>query len=115
MRSVGIEAEAGGTQVGLAFQQINDALRSGGEQMQLLERLTGQTGAALREEFFGGRSAAVFRRFVEGLGEARDRGEDVATLLNQMGLNGVRAVQVLGTLSTRAEVLGHAMDMANKS
>lgn len=113
MRAVGVEAEAGGTQVGLAFQAINDAIRGGGDEMKVLQEITGETREALAAAFFGGRSTQVFQSFVEGLAEVRAGGGDVAASLESMGLEGVRAVQVLGTLATRSEILGETLSMAN--
>lgn len=114
LRAVGVEAEAGGTQIGLAFQSINDSLRAGGEQMRTLEQITGETGEALRERFFNGESASVFESFVQGLGRIQQSGGDVSSVLGEMDLKGVRAVQVLGTLATRSEVLGDALRQANQ-
>ncbi|MES1927550.1 phage tail tape measure protein [Salinisphaera sp. T31B1] len=113
LQAVGVEAESGGTQVGLAFQTINSALRNGGEEMARLERITGQTGESLREAFFNGKSAQVFQQFVEGLGRIQASGGDVNGVLEDMGLTGTRAGQVLGTLATRSDLLGKAISDAN--
>lgn len=114
LRSVGVEAEAGGTQIGLAFQAINDALRSGGEEMQRLQDLTGQTGESLRDDFFNGRSAEVFEQFIAGLGRIQQGGGDVSAALEDFELQGTRAVQVLGTLATRSGVLDRALEAAEE-
>jgi len=113
LKAVGVEAEAGGTQIGLSFQAINDALRGGGQELQLLQEVTGRAGDALRDDFFNGKSAQVFQDFINGLGEIQSSGGDVASVLGVMGLNGVRATQVLGTLSTRTDVLADALSQAN--
>ena len=113
LKAVGVEAEAGGTQIGLSFQVINDALRSGGSEMELLQQITGRTGEALREAFFNGNSARVFQDFVNGLGKIQSSGGDVASALDAMGLKGVRATQVFGTLATRTDVLADALSQAN--
>lgn len=113
MRAMGIDAAAGGTQVGLAFQSINDALRSGGQEMESLQRITGRTREEMEAAFFDGRSTEVFQAFVEGLGRIKNEGGDVSSALGEMGLTGVRAVQVLGTLSTRASELGRALELSN--
>jgi len=109
LSAVGVEAEAGGTQVGLAFQKINTALRNGGKQMKLLEEITGESGDALREKFFNGRSAEVFESFITGIGRIGESGGDVTKTLTGLGLQGVRAVAVLGTLAKRADVLSDTL------
>ena len=113
LRAVGVQAELGGSTVGAAFQAINTAVRQGGEELATLERITGQTGKALREEFFED-SVATFQRFVEGLGAVQQSGGDVKAALEGVGLNGREVVQVLGTLAKRSDVLGNALGHANK-
>ena len=113
LKAVGVQAESGGTQVGLSFQAINDAIRNGGDELARLEQITGRTGDALREDFFNGNSAKVFQDFVNGLGQIQQSGGDVSASLEAMGLKGVRATQVLGTLATRTDVLADALSQAN--
>ncbi len=112
LRTVGIEAEAGGSVIGRAFQSINDAVRSGGSGLQALEKIIGSTGKEIQETFQRD-STEVFRRFVEGLGRIQKSGGDVSAALETVGLTGVRVVQVLGTLATRSDVLGQALDRSN--
>jgi TP901 family phage tail tape measure protein len=113
LKAVGVEAESGGTQIGLSFQAINDALRNGGEELNRLQEITGRTGDALRQDFFNGESAKVFEDFVKGLGNIQASGGDVSAALNSLGLNGSQAVQVLSTLATRTDVLSDALSQAN--
>lgn len=113
LRAVGVEAESGGSTIGRAFQAINDALRQGGEEMAALQAITGQTGEALRDAFFEGRATEVFQSFVDGLGNIQKSGGDVAAALEAMDLEGVRVIQVLGTLATRSEVLGRTLGVAS--
>ena len=112
LRAVGIEAEAGGSVVGRAFQAIDDAVRQGGDELKALERITGQTGAELERVFFED-SVQSFRTFVEGLARIQAGGGDVTAALKSMGLEGVRVSNVLGTLATRSGVLADALNQAN--
>jgi TP901 family phage tail tape measure protein len=114
LKAVGIEAENGGTQVGKAFNQINQAVRNGGEELKVLEEITGQSGQALREAFLSGQGANVFANFVEGLGRIKESGGDVSDALYRVGLTGDRSIAVFGTIASRADTLAEALDMANK-
>ncbi len=114
LTAVGVQAEAGGTVIGRAFQSINDALRNGGEELEALQEISGETREALEEAFFSGRGTQVFTSFVEGLGRIQARGGDVAAAISRMGLEGVRVIGVLGTLATRSEVLAKALKQANE-
>ena len=113
LKAVGVEAESGGTQIGLSFQAINDALRNGGEELNRLQEITGRTGDALRQDFFNGESAKVFEDFVKGLGNIQASGGDVSAALNSLGLSGSQSMQVLSTLATRTDVLSDALSQAN--
>ena len=114
LKAVGVQAESGGTQIGFAFQAINDALRNGGEEMELLRQITGRTGDALREDFFNGKSARVFQDFVNGLGKIHAANGDVTASLSAMGLEGSQAKEVFGTLATRTDLLGDALSQGNR-
>jgi TP901 family phage tail tape measure protein len=109
LKTVGVQAESGGTQVGLAFQSINDAIRGGGEEMKTLQEITGATGDALREDFFSGKTTEIFTQLIQGLGDINDRNGDVKQALDAMGLSGTRAVQVLGTLASKSDLLKRAI------
>jgi len=110
MRSLGIEAEAGGTAVGRAFEAINAAVTQGGSELATLERVTGQTGETLRRTFQNDAVGAV-AAFIDALGDIP--ASEQATVLEQLGLSGQRVVQVIGTLANRSEVLGSALNSAN--
>lgn len=112
LRAVGVQAEAGGSVIGRAFQSINDAVRQGGDQLRALERITGETGDTLRETFFRD-STQAFRLFVDGLGRIQQSGGDVAAALADLDLEGVRVIQVLGTLATRSDVLADTLSQAS--
>lgn len=114
LKAVGVEAESGGTQVGLAFQAINDAIRGGGKEMQALQQITGKTQQELSKAFFGGKSTQVFKGFIDGLGEIQKSGGDVSAALEAVGLKGTQAVSVLSTLASRSELLANTLKTANK-
>lgn len=112
LTAVGVQAEAGGTVIGRAFQSINDAVRQGGEELTAFTQITGLSSAALKNLFLEDPTAA-FQSLIEGLGRINASGGDVTAALEAVGLEGVRVVQVLGTLATRSDVLADALAMAN--
>lgn len=113
LKAIGVEAQVGGTQVGLAFLKIEEALQGAGEEAQLLSGLMGQSIDDLRKAFAED-STAVFQQFIEALGQVKEQGGSVATVLGGIGLSGSQAVSVLGTLSSSSEVLAKALMMANE-
>lgn len=112
LKALGIEAEAGGTAVGRGFGAIDAALRGGGEGAQRLSAITGRSIAELRQAF-GADAVGVFQEFVEALASIHEQGGDVAGALEDIGIEGERAIAVYGTLATQTGVLGRALSSAS--
>ena len=112
LKALGIEAELGGTAVGRGFGAIDAALREGGEGARRLAAITGRSLDELRKAFAED-AVGVFREFVEALGRINESGGDVAGVLEELGIDGERAIAVYGTLATQATELGRALDTAN--
>ncbi len=115
LEQLGINPEAGATQIGLFLQNIDEALRNGGPALELIEQLTGQSRAELSDRFFGGDAVGVFKDLIDALGAVGREGGNVIGLLNQMGLEGVRAAQVIGTLSKQNGVLTDTLQQSRQA
>ncbi len=102
--AVGVQAEEGGTVIQRAFLGIDAAIRKGGEEMQVLQDITGLTSKALKEGFKID-PTATFKALIDGLGRINDEGGSVAGALEALGLEGVRVIGTLGTLAARSDVL----------
>lgn len=113
MKQVGVQAEAGGTVILQAFQAINGAVRKGGEEFALLEKLTGKTGQALRD-MFKDTPMDTFQLFLEGLGKASKAGADLTGILEVFGLSGARAVPVLASLGKNADTVAQAVKLSTE-
>lgn len=98
MRSLGVEAEIGGTAVQKALISMQDAVDEGGESMLALQRITGLTADELLE-LLRLNPAEAFERFAEGLNRVRASGGDVIKTLDELGITEVRSVTVLSTLA----------------
>lgn len=111
-RSVGVEAEVSGTTFGKSMQTIEAALRQGGEEMQVLQQITGQTRDQLRQAFEED-AAAVFQQFIEGLGRIDEAGGSVNATLEALGLADQRILKALPTLAKNADLVARAFGTAN--
>lgn len=111
LRSVGVQAELGGSTVGKAFRAIETSIRGGGEQLLDLERITGLTGAELKRTFDED-ATAVFQRFVEGIGQAVAGGASAAEMLERFDLQGDEVLKVLPVLAQNSQLLGKALGLA---
>jgi|GEM_PF-5322174 len=108
LRSVGVQAELGGSVVGKTFRKIEKSIRQGGSQFKQLQKITGLTGDQLRKTFAED-STQVFEKFIKGLGNV----DSVSATLEQFGLKGDEINKVLPTLANNSELLGKALETAN--
>lgn len=113
LRSVGIQAELGGSAVGKAFRTIDASIRQGGTALQDLADLTGMTGEELRTTFAED-SVQVFQKFIGGLKNVQDSGRSVSLELEKFGLKGDEISKTLPVLAQRADLVGKALDLAGK-
>lgn len=105
MRSVGIEAELGGTQFGVALRSIAEAVATGGDQLERYGAVAGTSGAefaaAFNESNYRG-----FQLFIEGLG--RLSAEEQVLTLKALGFEASRSGAVLGTLAAKSDLVADA-------
>ena len=113
MRSLGIQAQLGGSVVGKALREIDNAIRGGGDAMVALTDLTGMTGEELQKTFKEDASA-VFQSFIEGLGRVEKSGASVSTAMEIFNLKGDEVNKVLPVLAQRSDLVGKAFGLAAK-
>ena len=87
-------------------------LRGAADTRRAVENIIGDSADNI-EQAFGENATNVFVRFLSGLNRIQQEGGDVAGALDNMGLSGIESVQVLGTLSTRVDLLIDALSQAN--
>lgn len=114
MKSLGIQAEAGGTVIGKTFMKISDAIDNGGKSMAVLQQVTGKTQEELKKAFEED-AGAVFQDFISNLGELSDNGVKTTTILSEFGLTGERVNAIIPTMAKSADVLTKSMGMAGKA
>lgn len=112
MKSLGIEAEAGSSSVQRALGNINDAISKGGQKAAILAKVTGIPLDQLNKKFKDN-AAGVLRDFAVGLDKVAQRGGDVTQALAYFGMDGVRDIAVIGTLSKKVGELDRAMGTAS--
>ena len=108
MREMGIQSEIAGSTMQQVFNQINQAIKKGGEDLQFLSDLTGKTAEQIAEDF-GENAVGFFQDFINGL-SAIDP-SNVTIALEQFGLTGLRVNKVVGPLTQNAEGLAKALDL----
>lgn len=113
MSSVGIEAEAGGTAIMQTFNNIDAAVRKGGDALDGWADLAGTTAQEFADAWRNDPAQAV-DMVVQGLAKVDAEGGSVAGTLSELGVNGIRQADVLRRLASASEIAGDAMAMGNK-
>jgi TP901 family phage tail tape measure protein len=107
--SVGVEAEAGGTAVQASLIAINDAVATGGEDLEIFAATAGLTvdefSTLWRQD-----AAGAFTAFVEGLGQ---QGDLASSTLNEVGLGGARSTRAFLSLANAGPLLADSIGLAN--
>jgi len=110
LKEVGVEAELGGSAIGRAFVEIQNAVFKGGESLDTFSKITGLTGDELKQTFEKDATGA-FQLFIEALNKLP--AEQVVASMEAMGLKGVRLREVIGTLAKRSDLLARSLSLAS--
>jgi len=113
LKAMGVQAQLGGSAVGRAFREIDNAIRTGGEALQSLTALTGKSGEELKKQF-GEDAVGVFKLFIKGLNDVQKRGGSTATALDALNLRGDEIAKTLPPLAQGYNELARALDLAGK-
>ena len=120
LRAVGQPAQAGSTAIIRLIQVIDQLVKSGAPQLERVATVAGLTQEAFVQMFDIDPSMTI-ARFIEGLGAAEERGEDVVAILNELGLGQIRSRRAFLALARARDdttegqgLLTSALEMANK-
>lgn len=109
-RELGIPAERGGSAIQMAVFKIISAIGEGGKQLELFAAVAG-VSAAQFTEMWSTDPAEAFTLFVEGLGKAGDKGDQI---MKALGLGAIRTVQAFLTVSEAGDTLRKAINNSNQ-
>ncbi|MEG3641394.1 phage tail tape measure protein [Magnetococcus sp. PR-3] len=106
--ALGIQAELGGSAMGRLMRAIDKTVRRGGEDLERLSKLTGESGDTLRR-VFAEDSVMAISMFLSGLGRVIERGDNATKTLAEFGLQGEEILKVLPVLAQRSDRLTEAL------
>lgn len=89
LSSVGIEAEAGGSAFSRVMAQMQLATETGGQALTDFASVAGMSADEFRQAFQEDAASAIIS-FIEGLGNAEDRGTSAIKVLDDMGITEIR-------------------------
>lgn len=109
--STGQKSEAAGTAISKTMVQIESAVASGGDDLELfasVARMSAEDFAAAWEND----PNTALRNFIAGLTEIDDSGDSMIMKLEELGITGVRQKQTIEGLSQTLDVLDDALLMS---
>lgn len=118
MSSVGIQAEAGGTAMTQTLTSINTAVADfadgATEDLEVIASVAGVSAQSFADTW-NANPVAALQLFIQGLGNIKDEGGNVAAALDEMGMSGVRQSNMLQSLALASDMLGQAVDTSSKA
>ena len=114
MSSVGIEAEAGGTAMTQTLTSISQAVSAGGDDLNRLAQVSGKTAQEFAAEWKASPVTAL-QEFISGLSEMNAAGVDTYTILDELGMSGIRQSNMLQSLALASDQLTSAINVSNQA
>lgn len=109
--TLGSEAESSRSAIQTTFAVINGAIATGANLEKVL-KLTNLTQKELSAQF-NKDATGVFQKFVKGLNTAKNEGQNLSLVLNDLGITEKRAFTVVGSLAANYGILESAMAQAS--
>lgn len=114
MSSVGIEAEAGGTAMTQTLTSISQAVDAGDDKLELLAQTAGTTASEFAATWKSNPVAAL-QEFIGGLSEMNAAEESTYTLLDELGMSGIRQSNMLQSLALASDQLTAAVQTSDQA
>lgn len=112
LSSVGIEAQAGGSAFSRVMINIEQAARSGGDELETFAAVSGVTAAEFQTAYQQDAGGAIIT-FIEGLGRMQSRGEDVFGVLDQLNLGEIRVRDSLLRAAGASDLFTDSLELGN--
>lgn len=112
MSSLGIEAEAGGTALSTTLSQIDVAVSTNGANLQQWADLAGMSVDSFKQAW-GKNATATFEQIVQGMSKVEENGGNLSTVLESLGITGIRQTDVIKRLAGNYDLLDSSIKTAN--
>lgn len=109
--ALGSDAAVSGTAIQKTFGIINNAVATG-KNLEKVLKLTKLTQEELSEQFASD-SAGVFQKFIKGLHDAKQNGENLSVVLNDVGIKEDRQFKVVGSLAVNYDLMADAIERSS--
>ena len=108
LQAIGVPAQAGGTAIARVFQEIQRAIQTGGEQLELFATISNTSAEQFQKDFQEDAALAVVT-FIEGLSTAEDRVNGLQNVLQKLNLSQRRTQLAVNGLATAQGLLRDAL------
>lgn len=109
MSSLGIKAESGGTSMTKVLKRINGAVDVGGDKLNQFAEAAGVSSEEFAKAWKDDPIKAL-DLFIKGLGKSGEEGENLTTILGELGIKGIRESDTLLRLAGASDILSEAVD-----
>lgn len=114
LSSVGIEAESGGSAISRVMIDMEQAVRSGGDQLDLFAKVAGVSSASFALAYKTDAGAAI-TSFIAGLGKMQQSGQDVFGVLADLGFGEIRVRDALLRTSGASDMLTKSLQVGTSA
>lgn len=112
MSSLGIEAEAGGTAMTTVLQKIQAAVDAGGADLESFAKAAGSSSEAFKKAWEKD-AVAGLDMLIKGLANSAKEGENMSTILEDLGIKGIREADTMKRLAGASDLLSTAVETSS--
>lgn len=112
MSEVGIKARAGGTAMQKVFTRINDAVMTGGANLEVFAKVAGTTAQEFASTFKKDGAEAV-TQFIEGLNRMNQTGQTTTAVFKELKLTDEQMVRALLATAGAGDLVRQNLKLAN--
>lgn len=109
-RSIGLEAEAGGTAFSRVMKMMNNAVDKGGSKFRLFAKITGQSTKEFAKKFKTDAAGSIVD-FVEGLQRMKKEGANITGTLEKLKMADIRISDALLRAAGSGDIFRKAMGL----
>lgn len=114
LSSVGIEAEAGGTAISNTMTQIDKAVATESDTLEIWAQTAGMSADAFSKAWKTDAYGAL-QKVINGMATTKDEGGNLNLLLEELGINGIRQGDSLKRLANASGLMGEMTNLANNA
>lgn len=114
LSSVGLEAEAGGTAISRVFVEVDKAVRTGSDSLDLFAEVAGMSAQEFTRAYEQDAARAIVS-FIEGLRNISDAGGDTFGILEDLEFGNLRVRDALLRASNAGDLLRASLDRGNQA